>query len=95
MSRLAVPHKSVGAVTKKMEQDHNGIAHRSNDALSAKPNSPFSAVSITGWFNQYGTDSGLSHEMTEKADGTWNFDLLTEWPTTVAVDASKPASNGM
>ena len=94
MSRLKVPRKSVGAVTRKLKQDYNEVAKRSNNAASANPNSPFSAVSITGWFNQYGTDSGLSHDMTEKADGTWDFELLTEWPATVAVDASRPADNG-
>ena len=48
---------------------------------SSMPPRRFPHLFIHGQFNQYGYDSGLPNTMEQDADGIWNYDFMTEWPT--------------
>lgn len=43
-------------------------------------------VHIQGPWNRYGYDAGLDDNMRQDSDGTWNFDLSSEWPSHVIVN---------
>lgn len=47
---------------------------------------------VEGPFNQWGYDSGLPNAMSQEPNGSWKFDLVTEWPTqsTVSVWGMNP-----
>lgn len=41
---------------------------------------------VEGPWNQWGYDSGLPNAMTLTSNGTWQFDLVAEWPTASVVN---------
>ncbi|KAI4280846.1 MAG: hypothetical protein L6R38_004122 [Xanthoria sp. 2 TBL-2021] len=43
-------------------------------------------ASVEGDWNQWGYDNGLPNEMTLASDGTWELDLVAEWPTVSVVN---------
>ncbi|KAI4257033.1 MAG: hypothetical protein L6R42_005892, partial [Xanthoria sp. 1 TBL-2021] len=43
-------------------------------------------ANVEGDWNQWGYDSGLPNEMTLASDGTWELDLVAEWPTVSVVN---------
>lgn len=51
-----------------------------------KPPRRWPKAFIQGPFNQFGYDSGLDNVMHQDAQGLWNFDFMTEWPTQILVN---------
>ncbi|KAI5242087.1 alpha-1,3-glucan synthase [Aureobasidium subglaciale] len=43
-------------------------------------------VHVQGPWNQYGYDGGLDDQMHQDSEGVWNFDLSSEWPTSVILN---------
>ena len=41
---------------------------------------------VHGSFNQYGYDSGLPQTMSQKENGIWQYDFMTEWPSELQVN---------
>ena len=46
---------------------------------------------VTGEWNQYGLDAGLSDSMRDTGNGDWDFDMMVEYPTDVRNSAVRTA----
>ncbi|THZ81338.1 alpha-1,3-glucan synthase [Aureobasidium pullulans] len=60
--------------------------HVQHSDLDAEVPRRWPKVHVQGPWNQYGYDAGLDDQMNQDFEGIWNFDLSSEWPTSVILN---------
>ncbi|KAG9855552.1 alpha-1,3-glucan synthase, partial [Aureobasidium melanogenum] len=76
----------VHVVTQYWSSQTGSTDHVQHSDLDADVPRRWPHAHVQGPWNQYGYDSGVNDKMHQDSEGTWNFDLYSEFPTAVIVN---------
>jgi alpha-1,3-glucan synthase len=78
--------KGIHVVTQYWSELLGSTEHIQHSDLETEVAKRWPHVHVQGPWNQYGYDGGLDDRMHQDSNGTWNFDLSSEWNTSIILN---------